>query len=86
MTSLVARIALAVAIALSVASCSPSNSYSSPQEAQQHCPNDTVVWLNTSSGIYHFQGQRWYGNTVNGAYMCEQDADKAGDRATRNGQ
>jgi hypothetical protein len=56
------------------------------QQAQLHCPRDTVVWLNLRSGIYHFKGQRWYGDTVSGAYVCEQEADQAGDRATQNGQ
>ena len=60
--------------------------YRAEQQAQKHCPKDTVVWLNLPSGIYHFKGQRWYGNTNNGAYVCEQEADQAGDRATRNGQ
>ncbi len=56
------------------------------QSAQQHCPSDTVVWLNLPTGIYHFKGQRWYGNTKSGAYVCAQEADKAGDRPTHNGQ
>lgn len=56
------------------------------QQAQQHCPKDTVVWLNTPTGVYHFKGQRWYANTKSGAFVCQQEADKAGDRATRNGQ
>jgi hypothetical protein len=56
------------------------------QQAQQHCPNDTVVWLNIPTQIYHMQGMRWYGTTRNGAYVCEKEADKAGDRETRNGQ
>ena len=56
------------------------------QQAQKHCPQDKVVWLNLSSGIYHFKGQRWYANTNNGAFVCEQEADLAGDRATLNGQ
>ena len=60
--------------------------YRTEQQAQNHCPKDTVVWLNLPSGIYHFKGQRWYGNTNNGAYVCEQEADQAGDRATQNGQ
>ncbi len=54
--------------------------------AQAHCPKDTVVWLNTPSGIYHLKGMRWYGNTLHGAYVCKREADAAGDRATRNGQ
>ena len=32
------------------------------------------------------KGERWYGNTRQGAYVCQQEADAAGDRETRNGQ
>jgi len=60
--------------------------FSTERQAHQHCPADTVVWLNLPSGIYHFEGERWYGNTRNGAYVCRGEADRAGDRATRNGQ
>ena len=60
--------------------------YSSEPEAQRHCPTDTVVWLNLPSGIYHFKGQRWYGATLHGAYVCRRDANASGDRATRNGE
>ncbi len=60
--------------------------YRTPATAHHHCPRDTVVWLNTPSGIYHFKGERWYGRTKHGAYVCEHAADRAGDRATRNGQ
>jgi hypothetical protein len=60
--------------------------FPSEQVARQHCPADTVVWLNLPSGVYHFKGERWYGNTKSGAYACQREADHAGDRATRNGQ
>jgi hypothetical protein len=60
--------------------------YPTEQRAQKHCTTDTVVWLNLPTGIYHFKGERWYGNTKSGAFVCEREADKAGDRATRNGQ
>jgi len=60
--------------------------FSSEAAAQSHCPNDTVVWLNTNSGIYHEKGMRWYGRTKSGAYVCKKEADAAGDRDTRNGQ
>jgi hypothetical protein len=55
-------------------------------EAQRHCPADVVVWVNTPSGVYHFKGMRWYGNTNHGAYVCKKEGDQAGYRATRNGQ
>jgi hypothetical protein len=54
--------------------------------AQKHCPSDTVVWLNTATGVYHEKGMRWYGNTKAGSYVCRAEADNAGDRDTRNGQ
>ena len=60
--------------------------FATQDAAQAHCPNDTVVWLNTRSGVYHFYGERWYGNTEDGAYVCEKEADAAGDRPTKNGQ
>ena len=64
----------------------PLATFPSEQQAQQHCPADTVVWVNLPSGIYHFKGERWYGNTKSGAYVCQREADRAGERATRNGQ
>lgn len=60
--------------------------YTTESGAQRHCPRDTVVWLNTASGIYHLKGERWYGRTKHGAYVCKREADAAGDRETENGQ
>jgi hypothetical protein len=70
----------------SAPSAEPAHQYQTEREAQQHCPNDTVVWLNTRTGVYHFKGQRWYGATKEGCYECRKEADREGDRATRNGQ
>jgi hypothetical protein len=44
------------------------------------------VWVNTKTGVYHYPGTRWYGNTNSGKYMSEQDAIKEGDRPAKNGQ
>jgi hypothetical protein len=55
-------------------------------DAQRHCPKDTVVWVNTRTGVYHFKGERWYGATRFGCYECRKEAAMEGDRATRNGQ
>jgi len=68
------------------ASSAPPALFQTQAAAQTHCPNDIVVWLNVPTGIYHFQGQRWFGSTKNGAYTCKQEADAAGDRPTKNGQ
>ena len=58
--------------------------FATDAQARARCPSDTVVWVNTKSSIYHFAGKRDYGNTKQGAYMCEADAKAAGDRAAKN--
>ena len=60
--------------------------FTSEREAQAHCPKDVVVWVNLPTGVYHFKGQRWYGNTKSGAYECCKEADQEGSRPTHNGQ
>jgi hypothetical protein len=70
---------------LVVASSTLTN-FDTEDTAQAHCPRDTVVWLNIPSGIYHYKGERWYGRTKHGAYVCEKEAIGAGDRASENGQ
>ncbi len=49
------------------------------------CPGDRIVWVNTRSGVYHFQGQRYFGSTQQGKYICQRDADAEGDRPTKSG-
>jgi hypothetical protein len=61
-----------------------ANQYSTETLARAHCLTDTVVWANTRSNIYHFQGNENYGNTKRGAYMCERDALSGGIRAAKN--
>ena len=61
-----------------------ANEYSTERQARSHCFNDTVVWANNKSNIYHFAGNYNYGNTVAGGYMCEQDAVAQGMRAAKN--
>lgn len=72
--------------AVALSPTAPIVNFPTETQAQQHCPADTVVWLNLPTGIYHFQGQRWYGRTYSGAYVCRGEADRGGMRATKNGQ
>ena len=46
-------------------------------EARYRCPTEKVVWINTRSKIYHYQGTHNYGRTKEGANMCEADAKAA---------
>jgi hypothetical protein len=32
------------------------------------------VWLNTQTGVWHEQGQRWYGKTREGAFVTRAEA------------
>ncbi len=60
------------------------NQFSTEAQAKGHCPSDTVVWANLNSKVYHFSGNKTYGNTKKGAYMCEKDTAAAGFRAAKN--
>ena len=40
----------------------------------------TKVWVNTKSHVYHCPGTRYYGNTKNGDYMTQAEAQKMGSR------
>lgn len=54
--------------------------FSSSAAAQAHCPEDTVVWLNTAKHFYRLPGQKGYGRAKSSSYACQKEADAAGDR------
>jgi hypothetical protein len=82
--AVVALLLPGVAVALSPTT--PLTNFPTEAQAQQHCSADTIVWLNLPTGIYHAKGQRWYGRTKSGAYVCRTEADHAGMRGSLNGQ
>ena len=57
---------------------------SGPTEARQ-APAKGMVWVNTATKVYHYEGDQWYGKTKEGKFMTEQDAIKAGYRASKEG-
>ena len=63
-------------------------SASEPEEevAPRTPPSRGMVWVNTATGVYHLEGDRWYGKTKEGKYMTEADAQKAGYRASKEGE
>ena len=48
-------------------------------------PAKGMVWVNTSTGVFHHEGDRWYGKTKEGRFMTEAEAVKAGYRAAKEG-
>ena len=59
-----------------------SDAGSGPTEARQ-APAKGMVWVNTATKVYHLEGDRWYGKTKEGKFMTEQDAIRAGYRASK---
>ncbi len=57
-----------------------------PVTPEISCPGDHVVWVNATSSVYHYQGERWFGRTRHGQFEREKDAEAEGNRAMRNGQ
>jgi DNA uptake protein ComE-like DNA-binding protein len=71
---------------------SPTTSSRSERQITQNAsqtaripPEKGMVWVNTSTGVYHRDGDRWYGKTKKGKFMSEADAQKAGFRPAKNG-
>ena len=52
------------------------------RQARRHCL-DPLVWLNTQSGIYYFEGERWYKRTREGMMLPLLVAQKRGNRPAR---
>jgi hypothetical protein len=74
---------LAAALAVSTALGVPTAWGDAPIPPGLHCsPGNPLVWVNTRSGVYHFEGQAWFGRTQQCEYMCQHDADAHGFRAT----
>jgi hypothetical protein len=43
-------------------------------QAQQHCPSDSVVWLDFKKGRYYSQNQKLYGSGYHGSFVCRGEA------------
>jgi hypothetical protein len=57
--------------------------YKTEADAKGACGSDSVVWANTSSKVLHASGDKYYGHTTHGAYVCQSAAQKAGYHAAK---
>jgi hypothetical protein len=51
----------------------------------QILPPTGMVWANVKSGVFHREGEHWYGKTGQGKFMTEAEARKAGYRPAEEG-
>jgi hypothetical protein len=71
--------AFAQSASTSAAPSPASTEFKTEAAAKSHCPGDTLVWATlTRAKVYHLSGDRYYGKTRRGAYMCHKDAVTAG--------
>jgi hypothetical protein len=75
-----------VALLLSVPAIQAQNISAPTGNRVAQSSESRQVWVNTATGVYHYPGTRWYGNTKQGKFMSEADARAQGYRPARNGQ
>ena len=75
-------------LALLCATCAHSpnvlTAFRTAQQAQEHCPNDAVVWVDPQTDTYYLKGSGSYGSSGIGRYACRGEADSAGMHALAN--
>ena len=56
------------------AAATPLTPFRYEAQAQRHCPDDTVVWLDLPRGIYYLKGQKRYARGASGGFVCRGEA------------
>jgi hypothetical protein len=67
-------VALIVTGGATKAAAVPLNPFRYEAQAQRHCPNGDVVWLDFSRGVYYLKGQKRYGQGAGGSFVCRDEA------------
>jgi len=72
--------AVILAGCLNQAAARPLSPYRYEAQAQRHCPDDTVVWLDFSRGVYYLKKQKRYAQGTTGSFVCRSEANSNGYR------
>ena len=75
--------ALMGSLASSPALAQKAQRFSIELRAQEYCQSNAVVWVNRNTKVFHTNKSARYGRSKRGAYMCENDAIRAGYRAVK---
>lgn len=62
------------------AAATPLTPYRYEAQAQRHCPDDIVVWLDFRKGIYYSKQQTRYGRGGTASFVCRGEASSNGYR------
>lgn len=71
---------LMVAGGANMAAATPLTPFRYEAQAQRHCPDDTVVWLDFRKGIYYAKRQKRYGQGSSGSFACREEVRSNGYR------
>jgi hypothetical protein len=65
---------LMIVLGAAGASAVPLTPFRYEEQAQRHCPDDTVVWLDFRKRRYYSKTQKLYGRGYDGSYVCREEA------------
>ena len=65
---------LVVAGCVTQAGATPLSPFRYEAQAQRHCPDDTVVWLDLPRGVYYSKAQKRYARGLTGGFVCRGEA------------
>jgi hypothetical protein len=58
----------------------PLTPFRNESQAQRHCPEQTIVWLDFRTRRYYLKGQRRYASGYTGSFVCRNEAQGSGYR------
>jgi hypothetical protein len=74
LTSAGLAVAMATALLATDTSALVLTPFRYEDQAQRHCPDDTVVWLDFRKRKYYSSDQKLYGHGFHGSFVCLSEA------------